>query len=219
MLMENDQVDTLAKKLWDYQRLNQPLAKADAILMLGTNDMRIAEWAIQLSLRGYAPYLIFSGGVGRLTRDTFTRPEAEVFADLAQNAGVPKERIIIENRSSNTGENILLTKALLKKQGHNFQSFIIVQKPYMERRAYATFKKIWPEKDCILSSPPFEYEEYPNESTSKDEFISLMVGDVQRIKLYPEFGYQIEQNIPRDVWEAYEKLVKLGYTKHLIKAN
>jgi len=45
-----------------------------------------------------------------------------------------------------------------------------------------------------------------------------MIGDLQRIKLYPEKGFQIYQEIPGDVWQAYEQLVKLGFDKHLIRA-
>lgn len=44
-----------------------------------------------------------------------------------------------------------------------------------------------------------------------------MVGDLQRIKEYPIKGFQIQQEIPSNVWDAYEKLVSLGYTSHLIK--
>jgi hypothetical protein len=44
-----------------------------------------------------------------------------------------------------------------------------------------------------------------------------MVGDLQRTKLYPDKGFQIYQEIPSDVWEAYEKLVEQDYTKHLLK--
>jgi hypothetical protein len=43
-----------------------------------------------------------------------------------------------------------------------------------------------------------------------------MVGDLQRIRLYPEKGYQIFQEIPDDVWAAYEELVAAGYDRHLI---
>ena len=46
--------------------------------------------------------------------------------------------------------------------------------------------------------------------------ISIMVGDLQRIKLYPEKGFQIHQEIPRDVWSAYEELVKAGYNQRLV---
>lgn len=43
-----------------------------------------------------------------------------------------------------------------------------------------------------------------------------MVGDLQRIKEYPAKGFQIPQEIPDNVWSAYEKLGCVGYTSHLI---
>jgi len=44
-----------------------------------------------------------------------------------------------------------------------------------------------------------------------------MVGDLQRIKVYPARGFQIEQEIPDHVWHAYEQLVHAGYDKYLIQ--
>lgn len=86
----------------------------------------------------------------------------------------------------------------------------------MERRAYATFKKLWPEKEFIVTSPQIPYEECTTRFVSKEDCINIMVGDLQRIKVYPEKGFQIYQEIPEDVWNAYEELVSLGYDKHLI---
>jgi uncharacterized SAM-binding protein YcdF (DUF218 family) len=134
--------------------------------------------------------------------------------------GVPEEQILVENRSTNTGENIIFTKALLAEKRINLEKFILVQKPYMERRSYATFRKMWPEKEVIVTSAQVSFEEYldqyTNRELSSDDVVSIMVGDLQRIKVYPEMGYQIRQEIPRDVWSAYEELVKAGYTKHLV---
>jgi len=87
----------------------------------------------------------------------------------------------------------------------------------MERRTFASFKKQWPEKDFLVTSPPISYEDFPNSEISKEELVNAVVGDLQRIKVYPEKGFQISQDIPEDVWLAYEELVKLGYTKHLIR--
>lgn len=213
--MEN--VDTLAKIIWDYLRLNQKLKKSDCIFALGTHDTRIADRAVDLYLQGYAPYIIFSGGIGRLTQKVFHKPEAEIFADIAFKRGIPKEKILIENQSTNTGENIEFTKNLLNKKDLNPQSFIVVQKPYMERRSYATFKKVWPEKEIIITSPQIDFNEYYNDELPKDLVINIMVGDLQRIKEYPNKGFQIYQEIPENVWDAYKKLVALGHTKHLIK--
>jgi uncharacterized SAM-binding protein YcdF (DUF218 family) len=62
-------------------------------------------------------------------------PEAQRFADAAVGLGVARERISIEDRSTNTGENFASSWELLTARAHHPQSFIIVQKPYMERRA------------------------------------------------------------------------------------
>ncbi len=134
--------------------------------------------------------------------------------------GVPEERILIENRSSNTGENILFTRQLLAKKELDPQRFILVQKPYMERRSFATFKKLWPEKDVIVTSPQVSFDEYletyASRELSSDDVISIMVGDLQRINVYAQKGYQIHQEIPNDVWSAYDELVRAGYNRHLI---
>lgn len=215
--MDEHDVDHFAKIIWDYHHLHQPLTKADCLFVLGSNDIRVAEYASDLFLQGYTPFIVFSGGIGELTKDIFTRSEADIFAELAMKRGVPKENIIIENTSTNTGENISFTKELLKKRGLNPLSFILVQKPYMERRSFATFKKLWPEKSCVVTSPPIEFENYPTDELPKDLIINIMVGDLQRIKIYAEGGFQIPQEIPANVWQAFEQLVALGYTKHLIQ--
>jgi len=43
-----------------------------------------------------------------------------------------------------------------------------------------------------------------------------MVGDLQRIREYPARGFQTEQPIPAKVWDAFERLVALGFTDNLI---
>jgi uncharacterized SAM-binding protein YcdF (DUF218 family) len=148
------------------------------------------------------------------------QPEADQFAAIAREMGVPRERMLIENRSTNTGENVRFTKQLLAEQHIDVQSFILVQKPYMERRSYATFKRHWPEKDAIVTSPRVSYAEYvngySNTALSGDDVIAIMVGDLQRIRLYPAKGFQIPQSIPDEVWDAFEELVRAGYDKYLI---
>ena len=143
--------------------------------------------------------------------------EADLFADIAERRGVPPEKILRENRSTNTGENVAFTKKLLAEKGLDFKTFILVQKPYMERRTFATFKQVWPEKNFIVTSPPIAFEDYPNADITKDQVIHIMVGDLQRIRIYPESGFQIYQEIPDAVGSAYDKLVAAGYTRHLLK--
>jgi len=218
-------INELAQKIWDYHHLNHALEKSDLILALGSNDLRVAEYAAELYLQGWAPLLLFSGNAGALTRERFNRPEAEMFAEIALRRGVPENAMLIEAESTNTGENVVFSRRLLESKGiyseRGPDSLILVQKPYMERRAYATFMNFWPGMRVIATSPPIPFSEYPTEELPRDLVINIMVGDLQRIRIYPNHRgrrFQIEQEIPDDVWQAFEKLVELGYDKHLIGA-
>lgn len=197
--------------------MNQEMKKSDCILVLGSHDTRVADRGAELYLAGYAPIIVFSGGLGKLTEGVWTETEADKFAKIAMDMGVPKDAILVENKSTNTGENIIFSKKLLAEKGFNPQSFIVVQKPYMEKRSYATFKKHWPDKDIISTSPQISFDEYPNDDIPMDVVINLMVGNLNRIKVYPEMGFQIYQEIPNDIMIAYERLIELGYNKHVIK--
>ncbi len=214
--MITPEVITLAKKLWEYHHLHHVPEKSDCILVLGSHDTRVAERGAELYLQGWAPLLIFSGGLGNVTRDIWTEPEADKFAAIAMKMGVPEEVILIENQSTNTGENILFTQQLLHSKGLAPHSFIVVQKPYMERRSYATFKKHWSDKTLIVTSPQISFEDYPNEEITMERVINIMTGDLQRIKIYPQKGFQVYQDIPGEIWEAYERLVESGFNKHLV---
>jgi uncharacterized SAM-binding protein YcdF (DUF218 family) len=188
--------------------------------VLCSHDRKVAERGAQLFLDGWAPLLVFSGGLGSITGNIWTEPEADQFATIAIEMGVPRDRVLIENRSTNTGENITFTKQFLAEQQIDPQRFILVQKPYMERRSFATFRKLWPEKQIQVTSPQVAFDEYleshANHELSVDDVIGIMVGDLQRIRLYAEKGFQIPQKMPPEVWSAYEELVAAGYDQHLI---
>ena len=211
----------LVEQVWSYHQLQHELVRSDAILVLCSHDTRVAERGAALLLEGWAPLLIFSGGLGAITKAMWQDPEADRFAAIAVGMGVPADRILIENRSTNTGENVSFTRQLLADRGLDPASFILVQKPYMERRTYATFRKRWPEKSIVVTSPRVSLDEYlprtPTTSCPGTSVISIMVGDLQRIRLYAEKGFQIPQEIPESVWAAFEELVSAGYDSHLVR--
>jgi uncharacterized SAM-binding protein YcdF (DUF218 family) len=98
-----------------------------------------------------------------LLKTSWNIPEAERFAEIAIGKSVPREKILIENKATNTGENFRFSYELLKKKGINYKKIILAQKPFMLRRTYATFKKQWPEEDVkiVLTSPPISFKDYP----------------------------------------------------------
>lgn len=217
----NERLRPQVEHIWNYHHMNHELAKADVIVVLCSHDTIVAERGAQLLLEGWAPLLVFSGGLGGITKRLWKDPEADRFARIAVGMGVPDEKIVIENRSTNTGENVQFTRDLLAARGLDPASFILVQKPYMERRTFATFSKVWPGKSVRVTSPQMSMDDYlarySNESLTADDVISIMVGDLQRIREYPARGFQIPQEIPAEVWAAYEELVEAGYDRHLLR--
>lgn len=120
--------------VWDYMHLGHSLKKADAIMALGSYDIRVAEHAAKLWLDGWAPYLICAGS-GTVHSDSAVwqrfvgSTEAEVFADIARKEGVPERAILIENKSQNTGQNYEFTISLLKEKGVVLERLIAAHPP------------------------------------------------------------------------------------------
>lgn len=216
--MPSPEAHRLARILLGYHRLNHDIGPADGIIGLGTNDPRVADRAAELFLAGMAPWLLFTGGVSTWTQGIYQKSEAEAFADIAVKKGVPREAILTEPRATNTGENFQLSRLLLRERGLKAQRLILVQKPYMERRTLATCKRVWPEPDLMVTSPDLPYEDFARPWLSPEEIIHIMVGDLHRIHVYPSKGFQIAQDIPADVWAAFQRLVALGYDRHLVPA-
>ncbi|HUV16804.1 MAG TPA: YdcF family protein [Pelolinea sp.] len=205
-----------AKILWDYLKLDQPLRKADCVIAMGSHDLRTGEYAAQLIIDGWAPLLVCSGGLGRLTRGIWKEPEAYKFAQSALGAGVAEEHILIEGHSANTAENLRFSRELLEEKGFFIHSAILVHKPYMERRTLATAGIAWPELNCIITSPPITFKEYPTDEIPLELVIDIMVGDFQRIIVYAEKGYQTQQEVPQSVMSAFENLIARGFDQYLI---
>ncbi|KAJ7643789.1 DUF218 domain-containing protein [Roridomyces roridus] len=230
MATASSDVDTDASLVYNYHRMHMslgtpqlPADPSTAIFVLCSFDTRVAIRAAELYHAGHGHHLIFSGNVSVLTSGRFTLSEAEHFANVAREMGVPEAAIIVEPRATNTGENVRFTSALLAERGllsgpERIRRFLLVQKPYMERRTYATFVKQWPNSEEVefsVTSPVLEWDEYLNEENDRGIVLNAMVGDLVRIREYPARGFQIPQEIPQDVWDAGQRLIAAGYNKHL----
>ncbi|XP_017578075.1 uncharacterized protein SCO4629-like isoform X1 [Pygocentrus nattereri] len=213
----DDETEKRARVLWDYLCLRRPLEKSDVIIGLGCHDLRVAERSAQLFLDGWAPYLLFTGYLGKQTTGVWTRPEAEVFRDVALAMGVPEDRILLETAATNTGENIHFSYQTLRENGIPVKRLILVQQPFMERRVEATFLQQWPgpleDTHCIITSPLIDMSSYPNPAVgTMKQLISNMLGAVERIRDYPNKGFQVKQEIPPEVLKAYYWLLHAGFS-------
>ena len=196
--------------------MDQPLKRCDAVIAMGSHDLRIAAYAARLVLEKWAPLLICSGGSGRLTDSIWQESEASLFADAAIAAGLPSDKILLEDKSTNTGENLIFSKRLCEKQKIACGEVLLVHKPYMERRVWAAAGKLWSEAQVTVTSPPIPFLEYPTNEIPLEQVIQIMTGDFQRVLIYPEKGYALAQPVPDNAMSAFDFLIRQGFTQHLV---
>lgn len=207
--------------IWDYLQLHMEPKRADCIVGFGNFNDNIARRAAELYHQGFAQKVLFTGGLGRNTLGILPEPEAERFARVAMECGVPECAIIREACSRNTAENILLTKAMLEKLKLKRDHILAVHQPFMERRICAALGVYWPEVKVTVTSPRVTIESYLSDSVgqgiTEQAAIEVIVGDFQRIDVYAQKGYQLPQQIPQTAWEAFHNLVRLGYDGQLVR--
>ena len=207
--------------IWDYLRLGEEPQKADCIVGFGNFNVNIARRAAELYHQGYGDKILFTGGLGRNTLGMLPEPEAVRFARVAMDCGVPESALILEDKSTNTAENIRFTRDLLKKLGLPHNHLLGVHQPFMERRIKAAFGVYWPEVKLTVTSPQVTIPEYleaaKKQGVTEQASIEVIVGDFQRMELYAQKGWQIPQEIPVEAWEAFHELVKMGYDGQLAK--
>ena len=207
--------------IWDYLCLHQQPQKADVIVGFGNFNTDIARRAAELYHQGFAPKILFTGGLGRNTEGLLPEPEAVRFAKVAMECGVPECDIILEDKSTNTKENILFTRDKLEELGLPHAHILGVHQPFMERRIASAMGVYWPELNFSVTCPQVTIPEYlrraQEQGISENASISVIVGDFQRIELYAKLGYQLPQEIPDEAWDAFHALVALGYDKQLAK--
>lgn len=205
--------------LRDYLGMHQQPRKADCIVGFGNFNCDIARRAAELYHQGYAPRILFTGGLGRNTTKLFTQPEAVRFAQAAMECGVPEEAILLEDKSRNTRENIEFTRALLESRNIPHHRVLGVHQPFMERRICAALGVYWPELDFTVTSPQVTIPQYlasaKRQGMTENAAVSVIVGDFQRMDLYARLGYQVPQQIPEEAWQAYRTLVEMGFDKQL----
>ena len=207
---------------WDYMRLVHDPTPSDAILVLGSFDPRAAVHAAHLWHEGLAPVVIMSGGQahrGGLLDTGWQRSEAEVFAETAMKEGVPREAILLEDRAQNTAENFTLGRIVAERAGLNARKLLVVAKPYMTRRGFATGRKVWPEAQLGMQCEAIGVVDYFSRETDPERTLQALVGDLHRIIVYPRLGFQVEQDVPSLVRDALRALVAAGYGERLVPGH
>ena len=218
--MTNHEQLHYAKILWDYHckldQLEHNHSQSTLIIGLGSYDLRVAKYCAQLYQQGYAQGIIFTGKDGNWTKDRWCKTEAEIFADCAIEHGVPQAAIYLEKNATNIGENLIYSQDVINQLNLPAKRLIIVTKPNTTRRAYATAHKLLSAFELQISAPNIEFNQLA-EDQNTENLIHELVGDLERVIVYPAKGFQIKQEVPDQAMNAYLKLRDAGFTNHCIK--
>lgn len=202
--------------LWEYHDLGHELRPVDVGIGLGGHDLGVATHAAELYHRALFPEVVFTGANAPTTVEIFPRGEAVHYRERAMQLGVPGNAIMLEPRATNTGENIEYTRRLLLELGRQVRSVMLISRPYQQRRAYATARKVWPEVAVVCTSRALSPDEYVAGVGDTAKMINMLVGDTQRITVYAAKGFAVPQEVPGEVEAAYRRLVAAGFTERLV---
>lgn len=208
-----------AQILWDFHQMPDEGRATDIGIGLGSHDIGVAEHAADLHQKGRFPVVVFTGANSPTTVERFPWGEAVHFTDRAQELGVPLQAIIVEPRATNTSENFRFTRDLLAARDMEVSSATIISKPYQQRRAWATARKVWPSLDLVCSARWLGLEEYIESIADPDRVLNMLVGDTQRLWVYAEAGFAVPVQVPVVVRAAYDRLVDAGLTRRLVAAS
>lgn len=221
---DDNKVKQALKNIWNYMKLNQDIEKCDLIIGCGCANLDIPVKCSELYKQGFAPKILFAGGYGKITKNSFNKTEAEIYKEIAIANGVNEADILIETESTNTGDNFKFAEKILDKYNIKHDRIIIVDKSFKERRSYSAAKIVFQKKKLMVTTPDMTFDEYLDSLSKKKndeiiDIISVIVGDVQRIIIYPQFGWQTENEVPEMVLKSYYYLKEIGFSKYILSKN
>jgi uncharacterized SAM-binding protein YcdF (DUF218 family) len=202
-----------AELLFRFNQLDHEVRPCDVAIGLGSHDLGVADVTADLFHRGLFPLIVFTGANAATTRERFPEGEAVHYRRRAMDLGVPSEAILVERRATNTAENIEFSRELLADHEVHPQSALLICRPYQQRRAYATCRKVWPSLEALCASDSRTFDDYVASIGDATFVINMIVGDTERVIEYPKLGRALPEEVPAHIEIALKRLVAMGFTQ------
>lgn len=131
-----------AERITQYMDVTAITQEADLLFLFGTMLPEPAHLAVDAFRLNRVKYVVLTGGINRHTGIN----EADAHLQILLSNGIPEERIIVENESRNTRENVLfaLPQMMKKLDLDSVQSIMVLTKWHHCRRAMMTLKRHLP---------------------------------------------------------------------------
>lgn len=191
-MMQNEEVLQELQSVYDFLRCaNEQKRKSDAIFVFGHIDARIAAHAASLWHQGIAPRIIVTGK-GRKSITGFDT-EADFFASVIAENGVPESAVLRERKSLNTLENVIFGMDACHASGFFPTSLTLCAFPGLLRRSRATFAKQFPTIITSCSGPVIPLEEFV-----RDRIVRLLA-EFNRFDEYEKKGDIARVAVPVEI--------------------
>lgn len=214
------------------------LKKVDVLVLLGNSILYTIKCAVEAYNKNLCKKILINGGIGHSTSllmeeikknselnfvEVKDRAEADVFFDImTKHYNIPSEDIIIENKSTNCGDNACKAIEMLNKLGISYESLMLIQDPAMQLRTYASFSKyVDNNKIKLINYAPFipaldDNLRLANKGIdgiwTEERFIELIMGEIPRLRDdingYGPCGKQfiVHIDVPREIEECHNNL-------------
>jgi DUF218 domain len=187
--------------LWSYLSGAADDHPSDVLFCFGSRNLGVARRAAALFGRSVAPWVLVSGGAVDGIEPHAT--EADAFAHVLRERGVPPERIVPEHRAANTGENVRFGMRALTERGIEVRFATLVAWPTSQRRCVATFSRQFP-RVVTYTQPSFDgLRQY---GSAPSRAVEICLAELERLRAYPSRGYITAPPIPAAVDLAAERL-------------
>ncbi len=186
----------------DLDEVDQVDGPFDVVVLLGSALLGPERTAARVLAGGTARRLLVCGGVGHSTEllwraveadpalsgvRTRGRPEAHVLVDvLVEHLDVPREGLLVEDRSTTCGSNATEARRVLAEHGVPSDRVLLLQDPTMQRRSHACFVRAWGDDRPFTSFAPSVPRvaglgEDVEGGWTFDRFVGLLLGEVRRL--------------------------------------
>lgn len=165
--------------------------KADAVFLPGGSHPEQAEYAAELYHKGYAKWIVPSGGISvkadkwhgvRSKADIYNgdyHSDCEFFTDVLLKNGVPVSAVIEEKYAGHTHDNAFLSRKAVDEKGIEIKTALIVCKAFHARRCLMLYQMAFPDT-TIKVCPVHCYNITADNWYQSEEGINRVLGELAR---------------------------------------
>lgn len=173
----------LFDEIYDYLSEQDNPERADLIFVFGAKTLARIEKAIQVYRKGFSSLIMISGA-GPFYEKNRKSTEAERYRDFAIRTGIAGKNIIIEKKSITIADNVRRSLNLLDKKGIGYESIILVNSPYTQRRGWVHFKKYLPDNIKLIRINCLTIEKYQKDNWYKNrDGIKIILSEFAKMKI------------------------------------